>query len=173
MKATGIVRRIDDLGRIVIPKEIRKTLKIQEGSPLEIFTDSEGGVIFKKYSPVGEMANLAAIYAQTLSVVLGRGCVITDTDRVIAAAGLSKKELSDKELSERMRMFIAQKKLKLTDDKMLISNESDKTADTASVILSSGDPMGAVLLVGDGGKADPAAAELVKTAAILLGKQAE
>lgn len=67
MKATGIVRRIDDLGRVVIPKEIRRTLRIREGDPLEIYTDPEGEVIFKKYSPVGEMSPFAAQYAEVLS----------------------------------------------------------------------------------------------------------
>lgn len=86
MKATGIVRRIDDLGRIVIPKEIRRTLRIREGDPLEIFTDREGKVILKKYSPIGELGTLAGIYADSLSKTLDCTVCITDTDQVIAAA---------------------------------------------------------------------------------------
>ena len=92
MKATGIVRRIDDLGRVVIPKEIRRTLRIREGDPLEIYTDPEGEVIFKKYSPVGEMSPFAAQYAEVLSKTASLPTVICDTDHVIAAAGVSKKE---------------------------------------------------------------------------------
>ena len=88
MKATGIVRRIDDLGRVVIPKEIRRTLRIREGDPLEIYTDPEGEVIFKKYSPVGEMSPFAAQYAEVLSKTASLPTVFSDTDHVIAAAGV-------------------------------------------------------------------------------------
>ena len=97
MKATGIVRRIDDLGRIVIPKEIRRTLRIREGDPLEIFTDREGKVILKKYSPIGELGSLAGIYADSLSKTLGCTVCITDTDQVIAAAGNGKFLQTEKE----------------------------------------------------------------------------
>ena len=82
MKATGIVRRIDDLGRVVIPKEIRRTMRIREGDPLEIFTDREGEVIFKKYSPIGELASFAAQYAETLHKICSMAVVITDRDAV-------------------------------------------------------------------------------------------
>lgn len=91
MKATGIVRRIDDLGRVVIPKEIRRTLRIREGDALEIFTDAQGGVIFKKYSPVGEMSTFAGQYAEVLNKVTNRPVVMCDRDHVIAVAGVSKK----------------------------------------------------------------------------------
>ena len=91
MKATGIVRRIDDLGRIVVPKEIRRTLRIREGDALEIFTDREGEIILKKYSPLGEMGNFADQYAESLAQTLGYLVCITDTDQVIAAAGPGKK----------------------------------------------------------------------------------
>lgn len=93
MKATGIVRRIDDLGRIVIPKEIRRTMRIREGDPLEIYTSPEGEVIFKKYSPVGEISSAASQYADVLSKVGGCPAVICDRDHVIAVSGMSKKEI--------------------------------------------------------------------------------
>ena len=95
MKATGIVRRIDDLGRVVIPKEIRRTLRIREGDPLEIYTDREGEVIFKKYSPVGEPAGFASEYADALVQGTKLSVVICDRDHCIAAAGISKKDLDD------------------------------------------------------------------------------
>lgn len=95
MKATGIVRRIDDLGRVVVPKEIRRTLRIREGDPLEIFTDREGEIILKKYSPIGELGNLAKLYAESLSQTMGCTVCITDTDQVVASAGNGKKELQD------------------------------------------------------------------------------
>lgn len=90
MKATGIVRRIDDLGRVVIPKEIRRTLRIREGDPLEIYTATDGEVIFKKYSPVGELSAFASQYAEVLSRVSGLPVIICDKDHVIAASGVSK-----------------------------------------------------------------------------------
>ena len=99
MKATGIVRRIDDLGRVVIPKEIRRTMRIREGDPLEIYTDREGEVIFKKYSPIGELTSFAGQYAETLNKICGFSVLITDRDAVIACAGLSKKEFAERKLS--------------------------------------------------------------------------
>ena len=80
MKATGIVRRIDDLGRVVIPKEIRRTLRIREGDPLEIFTDREGEIILKKYSPIGELGSFAKQYADVLAQGTGQIVCITDRD---------------------------------------------------------------------------------------------
>lgn len=95
MKATGIVRRIDDLGRVVVPKEIRRTLRIREGDPLEIFTDREGEIILKKYSPIGELSAFAKQYAESLSQVLECLVGICDMDQVVAAAGNGKKEIQD------------------------------------------------------------------------------
>ena len=95
MKATGIVRRIDDLGRVVIPKEIRRTLRIREGDPLEIFTDREGEIILKKYSPIGELGTLAKLYAESLSQTLGCTVCVTDTDQIVAVSGSGKKELQE------------------------------------------------------------------------------
>ena len=96
MKATGIVRRIDDLGRVVIPKEIRRTMRIREGDPLEIYTDNDGEVIFKKYSPIGELSGFATQYAEVLYKVSGFPVVVCDRDHVIAVAGLPKKELLER-----------------------------------------------------------------------------
>ena len=102
MKATGIVRRIDDLGRVVIPKEIRRTMRIREGDPLEIFTDSDGEVVFKKYSPVGELAPFAVQYADVMARACGLPVLICDRDHVIAAAGVSKRDYQDQRISAQM-----------------------------------------------------------------------
>ena len=93
MKATGIVRRIDDLGRVVIPKEIRRTLRLREGTPLEIFTDREGEIILKKYSPMVELTAFSGQYAEAMSQATGLMVCITDRDQVIAVSGGSKKDL--------------------------------------------------------------------------------
>ena len=106
MKATGVVRRIDDLGRIVIPKEIRKTLRIKEGDPLEIFTDKEGEIILKKYSPIGELSEFATGYAETLAKTTGHIACITDKDTVIAVSGGSKKEFLEQDLSQELEQLL-------------------------------------------------------------------
>ena len=87
MKATGIVRRIDELGRVVIPKEIRRTQRIRRGDPLEIFTTGDGEVIFKKYSPIGEMNAVAAQYTEVLSKSFALTALVADRDRILTVSG--------------------------------------------------------------------------------------
>ena len=106
MKATGIVRRIDDLGRVVIPKEIRRTLRLREGTPLEIFTDREGEIILKKYSPMAELSTFARQYAESLAQSTGLAVCVTDRDQVIAVAGGLKKELLQKSISKPLEQMI-------------------------------------------------------------------
>ena len=96
MKATGIVRRIDDLGRIVIPKEIRRTLRIREGDPLEIYTEKDGEVIFKKYSPMGDLQAVAAQLCESIGKNTGHIAAVADRDSIIAVAGAPKRELLEK-----------------------------------------------------------------------------
>ena len=110
MKATGIVRRIDDLGRVVIPKEISRTLRIREGDPLEIYTATDGEVIFKKYSPVGELSVFASQYAEVLSRVSGLPVIICDKDHVIAASGVSKRELLERRVSPVLENYMESRK---------------------------------------------------------------
>jgi len=111
MKATGIVRRIDDLGRVVIPKEIRKTMRIREGDPLEIYTDRDGEVIFKKYSPIGEMQIFAAEYAETLAKTAAMPIFVCDRDAIIAVAGASKREYLDRKISKGLEQIIETRSL--------------------------------------------------------------
>ena len=111
MKATGIVRRIDDLGRVVIPKEIRRTMRIREGDPLEIYTDREGEVIFKKYSPMGEMSEFAAQYAETLHKTCGLAVAICDRDSVIAVSGVPRREYADKPLTPELEELMERRSL--------------------------------------------------------------
>ncbi|MDE7230691.1 MAG: AbrB/MazE/SpoVT family DNA-binding domain-containing protein [Oscillospiraceae bacterium] len=179
MKATGIVRRIDDLGRIVIPKEIRRTMRIREGDPLEIYTSPDGEVIFKKYSPVGEISNTASQYADVLSKVGGCPAVICDRDHVIAVSGMSKKEIIERRVSGSLEDLIEQRKsyvLKSGEEKRLNPIEGvDRFAIACSPILASGDVNGAVIMLSDGAN-DTATAEqsaLVQAAAMYFGKQME
>ena len=110
MKATGIVRRIDDLGRVVIPKEIRRTLRIREGDPLEIFTSNDGEVIFKKYSPIGELSAFAGQYAEILHKTSSRPVIVCDRDHVVSASGLPKKELLERRISPALEELIEERK---------------------------------------------------------------
>lgn len=184
MKATGIVRRIDDLGRVVIPKEIRRTMRIREGDPLEIYTDREGEVIFKKYSPIGELAAFAAQYAETLHKTCSLSVVICDRDAVIASAGVPKKEYADKRLSSELESVIEGRALyvyRSGDKKIFVTaDETPHYISCAMPILSEGDIIGCVASltpVGEEKKSNEMDADieskLVLTAAGFLGKQLE
>ena len=152
MKATGVVRRIDDLGRIVIPKEIRKTLRIKEGDPLEIFTDREGQVILKKYSPIGELSEFATEYAETLAKTTGHIACITDKDTVIAVSGGSKKEFLEQGISKDLERIIDDKEVyisKENNDRSVPITQTDNTriqnSQVVYPIISDGDAIGSVL----------------------------
>jgi AbrB family transcriptional regulator (stage V sporulation protein T) len=179
MKATGIVRRIDDLGRVVIPKEIRRTMRIREGDPLEIYTNVDGEVIFKKYSPVGEIGNNAAQYAEVLSKIGGCPAVICDRDHVIAASGIQKKEILERRVSGSLEDLIEQRKSHIYrsyEDKQLTPIEGmDRYAVAVTPIVSQGDVSGAVMMLSSEGHeyATPEQAALVQAAAMYFGKQME
>ena len=180
MKATGIVRRIDDLGRIVIPKEIRRTLHIRESDPLEIFTDREGQVILKKYSPIGEMTTFAKQYAESLAQVSGHAALITDRDQFIAAAG-GYKQLVNKSVSKQLEE-------KVNNREMLLATRGDRNfisiCDEAgeeylhqaiAPIICEGDIIGSVVLLENDnrGKMGEVEQKLVLSAAGFLGRQME
>ncbi len=183
LKATGIVRRIDDLGRVVIPKEIRRTLRIREGDPLEIFTDKEGEVILKKYSPIGELSDFASQYAESLHKTSGHITCISDRDTIIAVSGASRKEFLDKSLSQDLEKVIEEKTtvvVRSSDERIIpiIAEESaDRkyTAQVVSPIISEGDPIGAVIFlsIDPNTRMGELEAKLAQSAAGFLGKQME
>ena len=184
MKATGIVRRIDDLGRVVIPKEIRRTMRIREGDPLEIFTDREGEVIFKKYSPIGELSGFAAQYADTLYKTCNISVLIGDRDSVIAVAGASKKEYADKNLSPALEEIMEGRSVYVwregDERKQVIAADSSHYISCAMPIVSEGDVVGCVVSLADsnGERGRDAVSsdvetKLIMTAAGFLGKQME
>ncbi|MFZ5966671.1 MAG: stage V sporulation protein T [Bacillota bacterium] len=182
MKATGIVRRIDDLGRVVIPKEIRRTLRIREGDPLEIFTDREGEVILKKYSPIGELNEFATEYAESLHDSLGHAAIIADRDTIIAVAGGSKKEYLEKRVSKALEKVMEDRKTLLIAEKentyMISSEEGEEKKYGSQVIapiISQGDPIGVVVLLAKEGSKPMGELEvkIAETAANFLGKQME
>lgn len=179
MKATGIVRRIDDLGRVVIPKEIRRTMRIREGDPLEIYTDKDGEVIFKKYSPMGELSEFAASICETLSKTTGRITAVSDRDAVIAVSGVSKRELLDKPNSSELERIMEERQVyQYAAGETLIPavDGSDKYAlAVAAPIISEGDLMGCVMfLIHDGDQPlGETEYKLAQTVAGFLGKQME
>jgi AbrB family transcriptional regulator (stage V sporulation protein T) len=181
MKATGIVRRIDDLGRVVIPKEIRRTLRLREGTPLEIFTDREGEIIFKKYSPMMELAAFAGQYAEAMAQSTGLVVCITDRDQVIAAAGGARKELLQKTISHQLEQAINERTSVLAgkDDKAFINLVDEElegvTAQVVAPIICEGDAIGSVALMSREPKVRFGEMEtkLASTAAGFLGRQME
>ena len=180
MKATGIVRRIDDLGRVVIPKEIRRTMRIREGDPLEIFTDRDGEVIFKKYSPIGELTAFAAQYAETLHKTCELSVIICDRDSVVACAGVSKKEYAEKRLSDALERLMEKRTLytmKQGEEKIsVLSDGGSHYVTCAMPIVSEGDIIGCVAsLCANETDRMPEATEqkLIQTAASFLGRQLE
>ncbi len=178
MKATGIVRRIDDLGRVVIPKEIRRTMRIREGDPLEIYTAADGEVIFKKYSPVGELSPLTAQYAEVLHRSTNQPVLIFDRDKVIACAGISKKEVLDRRLSQELEDYMEKRESYLFKDgvsPLIPAPGVERNAVIAAPILAAGDVAGAVVLLSDENATQPSASDikLVQVAANFLGRQME
>lgn len=181
MKATGIVRRIDDLGRVVIPKEIRRTLRIREGDPLEIFTDREGEVILKKYSPIGELGAFAKQYAESLAQTTGHIVCITDRDQVIAVAGSGRKDIISKPISKSLEELIDERDNILANkgDKKFISlidGEGEEfNSQVISPIICEGDAIGSVIITTKELKVkmSDTEAKLANSAAGFLGKQME
>jgi len=179
MKATGIVRRVDDLGRIVIPKEIRRTLRIREGDPLEIYTEKDGGVIFRKYSPMGDLQDFAAQICESIGANTGRIAAVADRDAIIALSGAPKRELMDKPNSQELDKLMEQRKnyrYAAGDNRVKATESSDKYhLGVASPILSQGDLMGCVMLLLGENDAPLMEADqkLVQTVAGFLGKQME
>lgn len=180
MKATGIVRRIDDLGRVVVPKEIRRTLRIREGDPLEIFTDREGEIILKKYSPISELGAFAKQYAEAIASTTGTIVAIADRDMYIALAGTAKKDLLAKSVSKELEAL-------MTERETLVASKGERTYIPISLdeeeyeqqviapIISEGDVIGAVLILSRESRQKLGELELklAQTAASFLGRQME
>lgn len=182
MKATGIVRRIDELGRVVIPKEIRRTLRIHEGSPLEIYTDHEGGIILKKYSPVSELASFASEFASTLHQMFSLNAAICDKDAVVACAGGCRREYAEQRITDEVDRAIAARGVVVQNAAdghvMPIVEKASRTPQSLLLvpIIAQGDAIGAVILFATGER--PAAigdAEIksCQTVAAFLGRQME
>ena len=179
MKATGIVRRIDDLGRVVIPKEIRRTMRIREGDPLEIYTDKDGEVIFKKYSPMGELSAFAAQLCDTLGKTSGAMVCICDRDTVIAVSGLPQRDLMEKRIGEELEKIMESRQIYQYQQggaKNVVSDGQEKYhVGIAAPIIAEGDVSGAVVFIlpENGTPHSETEYKLAQTVAGFLGKQME
>ena len=178
MKATGIVRRIDDLGRVVIPKEIRRTMRIREGDPLEIYTAGDGEVIFKKYSPIGELSATAVQYAEAMIKHSSCPVVICDRDHCVAAAGISKREVLERRLSRELEELVESRSTYIYEPGKSFSMAAlegfDREVAIAVPILAAGDISGVVVLLRNGDQAPTEIdINLTKVAAAFLAKQME
>lgn len=178
MKATGIVRRIDDLGRVVVPKEIRRTLRIREGDPLEIFTDKEGEIILKKYSPMGELGGVVKELCQAVAKASQRSVAICDRDSVIAVAGASAKSLSEVSISSDLKHLMEERnRYDGKEQKHRYYVSEDKTGEIALAypIISSGDVTGCIIFLEDGEKKGVSEVDikLADMLTLFLGSQLE
>lgn len=180
MKTTGIVRRMDELGRIVIPKEIRKTYRIKEGDPIEIFINDSGELVIRKHSPVRDITGLAGAYAEALNGAAGHTVIITDNDGVIAAAGSRKKEYADARVSADLYKAALNRKvliLNKTKGDNLIAVKKDggekPVCQAVAPILNAGDVFGCVTLLSfdEGVSFGQNEQLLAATAAAFIGSQ--
>ena len=179
MKATGIVRRIDDLGRVVIPKEIRRTMRIREGDPLEIYTTRDGEVIFKKYSLIGGLEDFAAQFCDTLARNTDFTAAVTDRDGIVAVAGAGKRELLGKNLSPQLEQIMEDRAIyraQGSERSVYVTDTLDRCcAAIAAPIISEGDALGLVLFVENEGENHVGETEykLAQTIASFLGRHME
>ena len=178
MKATGIVRRIDDLGRVVIPKEIRRTMRIREGDPLEIYTEKDGEVIFKKYSPMGELSEFAAGICESLNKTTDHIAAVCDRDTVISAAGEGRRELFEKHISPELEQLMEARRVYRLDQGAAVlpvtEGEEKYGVAVAAPILSEGDVLGCVVFASEAGKpVGEIEYKLAQTVSAFLGRQME
>lgn len=182
MKATGIVRRIDELGRIVIPKEIRRTLRLREGDPVEIYMGENGEIILHKYSVMSDLNEFALQFADSLYKTAGYPTCITDRDAVVAVSGIPKKEFTGKRITHQLEEAMEDRSTYISKDRktdffpILEDVGGDKmTSFVVTPIISHGDPVGSVIMFSPDTRKSlgETEAKLTQSAASVLGKQLE
>jgi AbrB family transcriptional regulator (stage V sporulation protein T) len=176
MKSIGIVRKIDELGRIVIPKEIRKTMQIQDGDSLEIFTDSQGDIVFKKYAPVSELSAFAQKYADILSKYIDLPMLVCDLERVVSVAGVSRNEYLNRRISLELKEYMQSGKdfISTGDSEFRPVEGMKQPAAIMCPVIAFDSVVGAVVLLNENDKVpDSSEVTLVQVATTFLGKQME
>ncbi|KJS02353.1 MAG: stage V sporulation protein T [Peptococcaceae bacterium BRH_c4a] len=175
-KATGIVRRIDDLGRVVIPKELRRTLRIRNGDPLEIYVDRAGQIMLKKYSPINELGQFAQEYAESLNEALGHMAIITDKDSVVALAGKNVQDMLNQNISASVEEVMENRKAQAFTSPVSITEDEKSSFESAVIapIISEGVSIGAVVIASrEKVQMSNMEAKLAETAAVFLARQME
>lgn len=178
MKATGVVRRIDDLGRVVIPKEIRRNLRIREGDSLEIYVDNAGDVILKKYSPIEDLSEFSQQYADALYLAIGKDIIICDRDIVVAATANLKKKYLNKKVSDQLEKYMNSRIAKVEKNNSeleIIHDGKELNTYVIQPILSNGDCVGAVIILGNENNKELTEVDITsaRTAASFIGKYLE
>ena len=174
MKTTGVVRRIDDLGRIVIPKEIRRTLRIHDGESLEIFVDNEI-ITLKKYSSLNELANVSKILVESINKEINKDIIITDRDNVIAASGVNKKKYMGKNISSYLENVINDRKsVRIFNEKVKIVDDVEENCNYIIYpIIANSDAVGSAIIVSLENNISESEEKLIKIVAEFLGKHVE
>lgn len=181
MKATGIVRRIDDLGRVVVPKEIRRTLRLREGEPMEIFTRGDGEIVLKKYSPIGELSAYAKEFADTIAQITGHLVCVSDHDQIVAASPQAQKDYLSKSVSPELEELMENRESRLAGEgekgfiRITREDEQEYTSQVIQPIISAGDVIGSVSIMNRTPREVVGELEqkLASVAAGFLGKQME
>lgn len=176
MKATGVVRRIDELGRIVIPKEIRKTMRIREGENIEIFINGEESIVLKKYSAIKKLGDFANRFTEAIYTFIKANVIITDTDSVIAISGSYKKELSGKSLSDQMLSSIQRRENIMETSQKEISIVNGSKINGSYIIhsiISNGDVVGLMIILKTDEKVGEIEEKVVQIASQFLAKYLE
>lgn len=176
MKSTGVIRRIDDLGRIVIPKEIRKSLRIHDGENLEIFTENENRIVLQKFSLMSKITDFAQSFTDSINVFIKKNIVITDTDNIIAFSGEKKKKYIDHPISKQLDEYIQRRENileKHQKELCLIDNETIECTYTINTIIANGDALGLVIIFSEDEKTMEIDERIVQIAAQFLSKYLE
>lgn len=173
MKATGIVRRIDDLGRVVIPKEIRRTMRIREGDPLEIYTNAQGEVIFKKYSPMEELMNIATQYCEVLHQNSQYPVAVCDKDHFVCVNGASKKEILERRLTTDLEDILEKRELYQAEEDFFPIEGVNRRGLAVAPIIAAGDVIGAIMYLETDKHEKEMDIESLKLTAQFLGRQME
>lgn len=176
MKATGVVRRIDELGRIVIPKEIRKTLRIKEGESLEIYLDNNENILLKKYSSMNQLSDFAQNFTDAINSFTKHEVIITDTDSIIAASGEFKKKYLDQNISEKLSRSITRRENlfeKYEKEMEIIDGIQEVRTYAMNTIVVNGDAIGLVLIFSKDKVIEESDMKLVNITSQILAKYLE
>lgn len=176
MKATGVIRRIDDLGRIVIPKEIRKNLRLRVGESLEIFIDKDDNIVLKKFSVVSKISDFAQQLVDSMNIFTKYNIIIMDMNEFIACSGSLKKQVLNKSISDDLRLLIEKREKILQNhikDLNILDNKTIKCSYADSTIIVDGEAIGLIMILSEDDKLTEFEMRLVEIVSSFLTKYLE